>query len=104
MMTDPDPTEVMPTSSPPRAPTSKGGDRADDRVRLACLLAGAEASQLDVEAQGVRRRCDQQREPDRLRQRLVDLGSGEEPVEQVGPEEGEGHRAGDQEHGEPQMR
>ena len=44
MITEPEPTDVMPTSRPPRAPTRIGRDRPDDRrrpsVRVAAWHAG----------------------------------------------------------------
>ena len=51
MITEPDPTEVTPTSSPPDRADQQGGQRTDRRVLLARRQAAPDQPQTDVEAQ-----------------------------------------------------
>ena len=93
----------MPTSRPPRAPTSSVGSGRIVRVRVALGAAAADPAQVDVEAQGVRRRGEQQREADAHLEHVVDLVRLGEPGDQVWPEQGHRHRAEDQPLGEREV-
>ena len=82
----------------------QGGNGPDARVRVALGAAGADAAQVDVEAQGVGRGGEEQGEADEELERLVELlGVTREPRDEVGPEHGHRHRASDEPASEAQV-
>ena len=96
MMTDPDPTEVTPTSRPPRAPTRIVGTGLMT-ARFARLEPRRNRPQLDVEAHGVgrgREAAARSRSPDL--QGVLDLVGVDDGLHEEGPEERHRHRADDQ--------
>ena len=93
MMTEPEPTEVTPTSRPPTAPTSSVGSGriVGSPCRPGCRAALAHA---DVEPQGVGRGGEEQREAERDLERLLDVSAspprrqltGKGPMKAIGTE------------------
>ena len=71
MISEPEPTDVMPTSSPPTAPTSRVGTGFSLRVVLAQRVAAGDVAQLEVHPQRVGRRGEQQRVAQRLLEEVL---------------------------------
>ena len=99
-MTEPEPTLVMPTSRPPSAPTSRVGIGRIARVVVLAWVPDADPAQVDVEAQRVGHRGEEQREADAQLEHLVELAGSAQPVDEVRTEQRHRHRADDQPLGE----
>ena len=96
MITDPEPTLVMPTRRPPRAPTSRVGIGRMVGFSAPVGPPPRTRTRLTYSRRGVGQRREEEGEADAELQHVVELVGVGEPGDQVGPEQGHRHRTNDQ--------